>query len=81
MKHLYSIDEYTEVYVADTPEQAVEYYREICNQEPEFVEQIPDNQQLTIDDPNNLDIDRFEGTAAEFANEFNEPSQVFTSYN
>lgn len=77
MRHLYSINEYSEIYVADSVAQAVEYYRSLCDEDPENISQLPDDERL----PECSHCGRGGETHAEYAAQFDEPVQVFTGYN
>lgn len=77
MLHLYEINEDSEIYAADSEEQVITYYRYLCNEEPDYVKQLPDDE-IVEDCPH---CGRGGETNAELAAGFNSPMQVFTGYN
>lgn len=80
MKHLYEINEDWEIYAADTVEQATAYYKYLTNEDPEYVTELDDNITVPTSDNPNADPELFGKSYSQIASEYNEPTQVFSSY-
>ena len=67
MKHLYEINEASELYAADTREQALAFYKELTGEDAERIDQLPDNQNIPV-------------TSGQLAALYDEPIHVITMY-
>lgn len=77
MKHLYEVNEDTELYAADSPEQAEEQWMSETGEKPEYVKQVPDDEKM----PECSQCGHSYGTAADLAETVDRPVQVSTCYN
>jgi len=83
MKHLYEVNEYGEIFAADSEDQARNFHYDTCGKWPEYVTllddsivvpNIPDEEEILISE-------RYSGkTYKQIAEEYSEPCQIWTLY-